>query len=114
MTTNSDEGSLFITPDVLTANNFTLSRYITELFPRLSKMRVQEATEMYSNMGLTSVPEEASAVIGDCRSFTTSLILSLMSKILAIFVCPALAAVSAFGQNGWKVTSRAPFFGTEI
>ncbi|KAK0442401.1 alpha/beta-hydrolase [Armillaria borealis] len=91
VTTNSDEGSLFITPDVLTANNFTLSRYITELFPRLSKKRVQQATEMYSNMGLTSVPEEASAVMGD-----------------SIFVCPALAAVSTFGRNGWKAELGIP------
>ncbi|KAK0188372.1 alpha/beta-hydrolase [Armillaria mellea] len=91
VTTNSDEGSLFITPDVLTADKFTLSRYITELFPRLSKKRIQEAAEMYSKMGLTSVPEEASAVMGE-----------------SIFVCPALAAVSAFGRNGWKAELGIP------
>ncbi|KAK0215071.1 alpha/beta-hydrolase [Armillaria fumosa] len=91
VTTNSNEGSLFITPDVLIADKFTLSRYVTELFPRLSKRRIQEAAELYMKMGLISVQEEASAVMGE-----------------SIFVCPALAAVSAFGRNGWKAEFGIP------
>ncbi len=72
VTTNSDEGALFVTSDVLIASNFTLSQYITELFSRLSQKSIQEAVRLYSSLPLNSVPDQASAVMGDCQFSSVS------------------------------------------
>lgn len=66
MTTNSDEGAIFVLPDVLLANNFTLTEYITQLFPRLDQKHIVQAVSLYSDLGAT-VPDQASAVMGDCN-----------------------------------------------
>ncbi|KAJ7766525.1 alpha/beta-hydrolase [Mycena maculata] len=86
VTTNSDEGAeFFVFPDVLAANNFTLAEYITQLFPRLTDLEIQAAVELYSNIGSSSVSDQATKVMGE-----------------SIFVCPAYWMVKAFGQRGWK------------
>ncbi|KAJ7133522.1 alpha beta-hydrolase [Mycena epipterygia] len=86
VTTNSAEGAgFFVFPDILIANNFTLTKYITQLFPRLTTRQIQTAVELYSNIGLASVSDQATKVMGE-----------------SIFVCPAYWMVKAFGSTGWK------------
>ncbi|KAJ6572038.1 alpha/beta-hydrolase [Mycena capillaripes] len=86
VTTNSAEGAVFfVFPDVLITNNFTLTKYITQLFPRLTDQQIRTAVGLYSNIGLLSVSDQATKVMGE-----------------SIFVCPAYWMVKAFGNAGWK------------
>ncbi|KAF7349907.1 Carboxylic ester hydrolase [Mycena venus] len=86
VTTNSNEGAFFfVFPDVLTVNNFTLTEYITQLFPRLTTQQINIAVGLYSNIGLATVSDQATKIMGE-----------------SIFVCPAYWMVKAFGKSGWK------------
>jgi hypothetical protein len=67
VTTNSAEGAVFfVFPDVLIANNFTLERYITQLFPRLDAQQIQTAVGLYE-LSSESVPDQATKVMGECE-----------------------------------------------
>ncbi|TFY69800.1 hypothetical protein EVG20_g2982, partial [Dentipellis fragilis] len=92
---NAHEGILFTVPATLTANNFTLARYITQLFPRLGTAQVSAAVALYEGKAIpgvgTDVPSLAAAVIGD-----------------AIFVCPGYDMLRAFGDHGWKADFDIP------
>ncbi|KAA1475621.1 alpha/beta-hydrolase [Dentipellis sp. KUC8613] len=92
---NAHEGVLFTVPATLTANNFTLARYITQLFPRLGSAQVAAAVALYEGTPIpgvgTDVPSLAAAVIGD-----------------AIFVCPGYDMLRAFGDHGWKADFDIP------
>jgi hypothetical protein len=56
VTTDANEGAeFFVFPDVLVANNFSLTEYITQLFPRLSATQIRTAVGLYSKIGSTSV-----------------------------------------------------------
>ncbi|KAI0313761.1 alpha/beta-hydrolase [Amylostereum chailletii] len=91
--TNAHEGDVFTNPSTLTANNFTLTEYITQLFPRMDDGQIQQAVGLYANItGLTTVPEQAALVYGE-----------------NIFVCPAYASVAAFpASSAWKAEFAIP------
>ncbi|TFY52057.1 hypothetical protein EVG20_g10725 [Dentipellis fragilis] len=83
ITTNTHEGTFFAPPQVL--ENITLHRYISELLPRLSQDHIQTAVQLYQKKDLTTVPDQAAAVMGD-----------------TIFVCPAYYMLKAVGKHAWK------------
>ncbi|TFY71855.1 hypothetical protein EVG20_g1158 [Dentipellis fragilis] len=83
ISTNTHEGILFAPPQAVA--NITLKQYITGLFPRLDKNQVEKAVRLYQQGNLSTVPDQAAAVIGD-----------------SIFICPAYYALEAFGDRGWK------------
>jgi hypothetical protein len=68
VSTNSNEGTVFVPSTVLLANNFTLTQYTTQLFPRLNQKQIQTVVDLYSKLGLTEVPDLAAAVIGDGKA----------------------------------------------
>ncbi|KAI0033946.1 alpha/beta-hydrolase [Vararia minispora EC-137] len=83
--TNSHEGDIFTDPMTLMNNNTTLAEYVAELFPRMNDSSIQQAVVLYSNIGLSTVSEQAAEVMGD-----------------SIFVCPAFYVLDAFGNSAWK------------
>ncbi|KAI0313950.1 alpha/beta-hydrolase [Amylostereum chailletii] len=89
--TNSHEGTFFVNGDMLTEANFTLDDYVAELFPRLGPEDIERTVDIYTNIGLPTVTDQAAAVIGD-----------------NIFVCPAYYALEAFGVRGYKASFAIP------
>ena len=59
---NQNEGNIFVNPN----ETLTITDYISELFPDMMCLQVQEAAHVYQNYG-TAV-EQAIAVMGDCKS----------------------------------------------
>lgn len=87
----SHEGLIFTFPAILTANDFTLVEYISGMFPRMNNTLVKSAASLYNDLGLTDIASLAEAVMSD-----------------TIFLCPAYAAVKAFGSNGFKALMAIP------
>jgi hypothetical protein len=101
LTTNADEGALFVNPNAITYNNLTLHEYTRGLFPRLDLRQVEHIVQLYSTVGLSNTVDKASEIMGDCKSgfhtrFKPHLILP------AIFVCPAYYLAEAFKSHAWK------------
>jgi hypothetical protein len=87
--TNTHEGDIFTSPAMLTAGNTTLAEYISRLFPRMNESSIEHAVALYSNIGLSSVPEQAAEVMGDCKCCTTSFVVQvLILAQLYLFVPP--------------------------
>ncbi|KAA1475665.1 alpha/beta-hydrolase [Dentipellis sp. KUC8613] len=91
VSTNAHEGTLFAPPASITAANFTVEEYITQLFPKFDQAHVQQAAAVYSTGEFIGVPAQASAIMGD-----------------SIFVCPAYSMLAAFGQHAWKAEFAIP------
>ncbi|TFY71846.1 hypothetical protein EVG20_g1153 [Dentipellis fragilis] len=65
ISTNAHEGTLFAPPASITAANFTIQEYITQLFPKFDEAHVQQAAQIYSTGEFDGVPAQASAIMGD-------------------------------------------------
>ncbi|KAJ7734753.1 Alpha/Beta hydrolase protein [Mycena maculata] len=91
LTTNADEGALFVNPDALVHNNITLHAYTRGLFPRLDPAQVEQVVKLYSNIGLGSIVDQASEIMGD-----------------SIFVCPTYYIAAAFKLRAWKAQFAVP------
>ncbi|KAF9554322.1 alpha/beta-hydrolase [Agrocybe pediades] len=90
VTSNTDEGVLFVPPNVIEANQFTLAEYVTQLLPRLNPEQVEDVVNKYERVA-GSVPAQAAAVYGD-----------------VIFTCPAYMVAEAFGSTGFKALFAIP------
>ncbi|TFY71852.1 hypothetical protein EVG20_g1155 [Dentipellis fragilis] len=91
VSTNSHEGTIFASPQAIATSNITLTQYVARLFPRLDKTQIEIAVKLYSNIGLSDVPDQASTVMAD-----------------AIFVCPSHYMIAAFGERAWKAEYAIP------
>ncbi|KAA1475667.1 alpha/beta-hydrolase [Dentipellis sp. KUC8613] len=91
VSTNSHEGTLFASPQAIAASNITLAEYVAGLFPRLSQAQIETAVSLYSNIGLSDVPDQASTVMAE-----------------SIFVCPSHYMIAAFGERAWKAEYAIP------
>ncbi|KAJ7700348.1 Alpha/Beta hydrolase protein, partial [Mycena rosella] len=67
LTTNEDEGALFVNPDALVHNKLTLREYTRELFPRLDRAQVEHVVRLYANTGREDTVNQASEIIGHCE-----------------------------------------------
>jgi hypothetical protein len=102
--TNAHEGDIFTDPTQIIADNFTLTHYITELFPRMDQSQISQAVKLYENLaGNTTVPIQAAQVIGESKSDIDSSVINFNESIVDIFVCPSFYVLEAFGNTAWKV-----------
>lgn len=81
----------------------------------MTQQQIQQAVSIYSTLGLSTVPDQAAAVMGDCKPLDIPFmsltdVLRLYAIYPAIFVCPAYNTVSAFGRQGWKVRVGIPLY----
>ncbi|KAJ7507092.1 Alpha/Beta hydrolase protein [Mycena galericulata] len=100
LTTDSDEGALFVNPDALVYNNLTLHTYTRGLFPRLDQTQVDQVVALYtSHYNLANTDDRASEIMGD-----------------SIFVCPAYYLAEAFKSRAWKSQFSVPpgFHGQDL
>ncbi|KAJ7178153.1 alpha/beta-hydrolase [Mycena filopes] len=92
LTTDADEGALFVNPDGVTYSNLTLHEYARGLFPRLDQSGVERVVGVYSTAdSMASTVDKASGIMGE-----------------AIFVCPAYYLAQAFGAHAWKARFSVP------
>ncbi|KAA1475672.1 alpha/beta-hydrolase [Dentipellis sp. KUC8613] len=91
ISTNTHEGTIFSPPQVVASSNITLRQYISGLFPRLDEDQIRNAVRLYQVQDLPTVPDQASAVMGD-----------------SIFICPGYYTLKAFGENAWKAKYAIP------
>ncbi|KAF8915838.1 Alpha/Beta hydrolase protein [Mucidula mucida] len=84
VTTVSDEGSAFVSE-----HTTSLSDYIRNLFPNLSKHHIATAVKLYANMGDAFI--QASAVMSE-----------------SIFVCPSYFLLDAFRSRSYKSEFAIP------
>ena len=70
---NTHEGTVFVNPPTLIADNFTLEKYISTMFPRLSQKQVDAAVALYSDIGYTNITDTSALVMGECQSFVLAL-----------------------------------------
>lgn len=62
--TNTFEGALFVSASAST--NGTLTAYVEELFPLLSKSQVSSVVKAYTDIGLDGTLNQAIGVMGEC------------------------------------------------
>ncbi|VDC07276.1 unnamed protein product [Peniophora sp. CBMAI 1063] len=82
---NTHEGTVFVNPPTLIADNFTLDKYISTMFPRLTHKEVNTAVSLYSDAGFTNITDTSALVMGE-----------------SIFICPAYDVLDAFPSKVWK------------
>ncbi|KZV77342.1 alpha/beta-hydrolase [Peniophora sp. CONT] len=88
---NTHEGTVFVNPPTLIADNFTLERYVSTMFPRLSHNQVEAAVALYSDLGYTNITDTSALVMGE-----------------SIFICPAYDILDAFPSKVWKGLFAVP------
>lgn len=60
LTTDADQGALFVNPDALLHNNVSLHAYTRGLFPRLDPAQVDHVVTLYSDISLPDTVDQAS------------------------------------------------------
>ncbi|KAG9316092.1 Alpha/Beta hydrolase protein [Chiua virens] len=76
---NQNEGNIFVPVD----ETLTITDYVSQLFPDMSSLQVQEAAYIYQDYG--NALEQAIMVVGD-----------------SIFVCPTYYLLQTFTGRSWK------------
>ncbi|KAJ7639742.1 alpha/beta-hydrolase [Mycena polygramma] len=88
VTTNADEGALFVNPDALIYNNLSIHEYTLGLFPRLDHRQVERVVQLYPG---TNTVDKASQIMGE-----------------SIILCPAYYLTKAFKSRAWKAQFAVP------
>ena len=110
VTTNSDEGLIFTTPAVLIADNFTLTEYVTQLFPRLNNAQIQHAVSLYSTPSLATVPDQASAVMGDGDDVQAYPLLGQLTCCMLIFFSYFRLPCLCRSASVWQARTQSSCF----
>lgn len=61
---NTFEGRIFVNPIV--SSEIDTYTYVQRLYPSFSTSNVQETVQQYTNIGLSTVDEQAVAIMGEC------------------------------------------------
>lgn len=63
--TNSDEGFIFVNSTF--TGEMTVEQYVAGLMPQFNDAEVQLVADMYKNIGLDTVFEQADKIMGECK-----------------------------------------------
>ena len=88
-----------------TNETLTITDYVSQLFPDMTYLQVQEAAHVYRNYG--TALEQAITVVGDCESSNLGreeLHHLFGHWFVAIFVCPTYYLLQTFAGRSFKVS----------